>query len=86
MKNCRKDISEKLANKLLTLDIDEGIRIESSNQEKKIFINKTASGIFVVESVTRNAVNSDIRYFDFVNDVVKFVKSSFNKHFLISDY
>ena len=86
MKNCRKDKSEKLSNKLLTLDIDEGIRIESSNQEKKIFINKTASGIFVVELVTRNAVNSDIRYFDFVKDVVKFVKSSFNKHFLISDY
>jgi hypothetical protein len=86
MKCCRKDKSKKLANKLLTLDIDEGIRIESSIQKKKIFINKTASGIFVVELITRNAVNSDIRYFDFVNDVVKFVKSSFNKHFLISDY
>jgi hypothetical protein len=86
MKCCRKDKSKKLANKLLTLDIDEGIRIESSVQKKKIFINKTASGIFVVELITRNAVNSDIRYFDFVNDVVKFVKSSFNKHFLISDY
>lgn len=86
MKNCRKDKSEKLANKLLTLDIDEGIRIESSNQEKKIFINKTASGIFVVELITRNAVNNDIRYFDFVKDVVKFVKSSFNKRFLISYY
>ncbi|HZA07474.1 MAG TPA: hypothetical protein VE619_07205 [Nitrososphaeraceae archaeon] len=86
MKNCRKDKPEKLANKLLTLDIDEGIRIESSNQEKKIFINKTASGIFVVELITRNAVNGDIRYFDFVKDVVKFVKSSFNKHFLVSYY
>jgi len=86
MKCCRKDKSKKLANKLLTLDIDEGIRIESSIHKKKIFINKTASGIFVVESITRNAVNSDIRYFDFVNDLVKFVKSSFNKHFLISDY
>jgi hypothetical protein len=86
MKNCRKDKSEKLANKLLTLDIDEGIRIESSNHDKKIFINKTASGMFVVELIARNAVNSDIRYFDFVKDVVKFVKSSFNKHFLISYY
>jgi hypothetical protein len=86
MKCCRKDKSKKLANKLLTLDIDEGIRIESSIPKKKIFINKTASGIFVVELITRNTVNSDIRYFDFVNDVVKFVKSSFNKHFLISDY
>ncbi|MBV9179105.1 MAG: hypothetical protein JO327_00430 [Nitrososphaeraceae archaeon] len=86
MKNCRKDKSKKLANKLLTLDIDEGIRIDSSIQEKKIFINKTASGIFVVELITRNALNSDIRYFDFVNDVIKFVKSSFNKRFLISDY
>ena len=89
MKCCGKDKSKKLANKLLTLDIDEGIRIESSVQEKKIFINKTASGIFVVELITGNAVNTvnnDIRYFDFVNDVVKFVKSSFNKHFLISDY
>ena len=86
MKNCRKDKSEKLANKLLTLDIDEGIRIESSNQEKKIFINKTASGIFVVELISRNAVNNDIRYLDFVKDVVKFVKSSFNIRFLISYY
>jgi hypothetical protein len=84
----RKDKSKELANKLLTLDIDEGIRIESSTQEKKIFINRNALGIFVVQLTTNNKANDDnnIRYFGFVNEVVQFVKSSFKKHFLIVEY
>jgi hypothetical protein len=83
----RKDKSKELANKLLTLDIDEGIRIESSTQQK-IFINRNALGIFVVQLTTNNKANDDnnIRYFGFVNEVVQFVKSSFKKHFLIVEY
>ena len=83
----RKDKSKELANKLLTLDIDEGIRIESSTQQK-IFINRNALGIFVVQLTTNNKASDDnnIRYFGFVNEVVQFVKSSFKKHFLIVEY
>ena len=84
----RKDKSKELANKLLTLDIDEGIRIESSTQKKKIFINRNALGIFVVQLTTNNKAKDDnsIRYFGFVNEVVQFVRSIFKKHFLIVEY
>ena len=81
----RKDKSKELANKLLTLDIDEGIRIESSTQENKIFINRNALGVFVVQLTNNNDHNS-IRYFDVVDEVVEFVKSNFKKHFLIFEY
>jgi hypothetical protein len=88
MNHRREDKSRELANKLLTLDIDEGIRIESSTQEKKIFINRNALGIFVVQLTTNNKPKDDnnIRYFDFVDEVVEFVKSTFKKHFLIVEY
>lgn len=78
-----------MATKLLNLDIDEGIRIESSGQGKKIFINKNASGIFVVQLVTGDKDSSDdnnIRYFDFANEVIGFVKSVIKKHFSVWEY
>lgn len=84
----RKDKSKELANKIRSLDIDEGIRIESSTQENKIFINRNALGVFVVQLTNNNKTNdrNSIRYFDAVDEVVEFVKSNFKKHFLIFEY
>ena len=58
-----------LADRLTTLDIDEGIRIEYANS--KLFINKNASGIYVVQFDDED----NFRYFDSSNKVSNFIKS-----------
>jgi hypothetical protein len=90
MKENRK--SKQLARKLLTMDIDEGIRIESSIQRKRIFVNKNASDVFVVQLVVNNNNNSsdynnnDIRYFDSAEEVIKFVNLHFQNRYTIVEY
>ena len=92
MKDNRK--SKQLAKKLLTLDIDEGIRIESSIQlKKRIFINKSASDVFVVQLVVNSNNsnssdynNNDVRYFDSAEEVIEFVNSHFQNRYTILEY
>jgi len=90
MKENRK--SNQLAKKLLTLDIDEGIRIESSIQRKRIFVNKNASDVFVVQLVVDSSNNSsdydnnDVRYFDSTDEVIEFVNSHFQNRYTIVEY
>jgi hypothetical protein len=89
MKDNRK--SKQLAKKLLTLDIDEGIRIESSIQRKRIFINKNASDVFVVQLVVNNNNfsdynNNDVRYFDSAEEVIEFVNLHFQNRYTILQY
>jgi hypothetical protein len=90
MKENRK--SKQLARKLLTMDIDEGIRIESSIQRKRIFVNKNASDVFVVQLVVNNNKNSsdynnnDIRYFDSAKEVIKFVNLHFQNRYTMVEY
>jgi hypothetical protein len=90
MKENRK--SNQLAKKLLTLDIDEGIRIESSIQRKRIFVNKNASDVFVVQLVVDSNNNSsdydnnDIRYFNSTDEVIEFVNSHFQNRYTIVEY
>ena len=83
--------SKQLAKKLLTLDIDEGIRIESSIQlKKRMFINKNASGVFIVQLVDDNNPshysNNDLRYFDSAEEVAEFVNMHFESHYTIAEY
>jgi hypothetical protein len=89
----RKAIFCSLAKKLQTLDIDEGLRIEESSiQGRKIFINKNASGIFVVQVAVNNqnssAIydNNDIKYFDSVEQVIDLVNSQFDSCFTVIEY
>ena len=89
MKENRK--SKQLTKKLLTLDIDEGIRIESSIQlKKRMFINKNASGLFVVQLVDNNNSsdysNNDVKYFDSAEEVTEFVNLHFQSHYTIVEY
>ncbi len=87
--------SKQLARKLLTMDIDEGIRIESSTQRKRIFVNKNASDVFVVQLVDNNNNNNnnssdynnnDISYFDSAEEVIKFVNLHFQNSYTIVEY
>lgn len=60
-----------LADRLAALDIDEGIRIE--NVGGKMFVNKNASGTFVVQ------FGSDFQYLDSEKQVISLIKSKFGK-------
>jgi hypothetical protein len=83
------DKSKRLIKKLLTLDIDEGVRIESPIQGKKMFVNKNASGIFVVQLVIKNKscdYDKDVRYFDSAEQVLEFVNLTFQMPYSIVEY
>ena len=87
----KNDKSKQLIKKLLTLDIDEGVRIEESSiHGKKMFVNKNASDMFVVQLVTKNKyhdyTNKDVRYFDSAQEVVEFVNSTFQSRISIVEY
>lgn len=60
-----------LADRLAALDIDEGIRIE--NVGGKMFVNRNASGTFVVQ------FGSDFQYLDSEKQVISLIKSKFGK-------
>ena len=62
-----------LAKKLESLDIDEGIRIESG--KNKLFVNKSPSGTFVVQFGN----SDDFRYLDSARQVVYLAKKSLGK-------
>ena len=84
----RRSKEKELAKELISLDLDEGIRIEQQQPEhKKLFINRNACGNFVAEFVdkTRNE-NSKIQYFSSDAEVLEFVKSKFNKNFSVTLY
>lgn len=82
---------KELAKKLISLDLDEGIRIEQSSQRAKLFINRNACGNFVAQFVDEEEKNpnseiNDILYFSSDIEVLEFVKSRFNNNFSISLY
>jgi hypothetical protein len=91
-KKDQKGKAKPLAKKLQTLDIDEGVRIEESSiRGKKIFVNKNASGIFVVQLVANSQKsstydNNDIKYFDSAEQVIEFVNSQFDSRFTVIEY
>ena len=81
---------KELAKKLISLDLDEGIRIEQSSLRAKLFINRNACGNFVAQFVdeekNQNSEINDILYFSSDAEVLEFVKSRFNKNFSITLY
>jgi hypothetical protein len=58
---------------LSSLDLDEGVRIESVG--KKMFVNKSASGVFVVQ------VEDEFYYLDSALQVAKLVDKVFGKKY-----
>ena len=81
---------KELSKELISLDLDEGIRIEQRSNRKKLFINRNACGNFVTQFVEntkdQNSEIKDIQYFSSDAEVLEFVKSRFNKNFFISLY
>jgi hypothetical protein len=82
---------KELAKKLMSLDLDEGIRIEQQTRCKKLFINRNVCGNFVLEFVTetkkhQNPEFDNIQYFSSEAEVLHFIKSRFNKNFSVSIY
>lgn len=81
---------KELAEKLISLDLDEGIRIEQQYPRKKLFINRNACGNFVTQFVDKekneNSEINNIQYFSSDDEVLEFVKSRFNKNFSVSLY
>ncbi len=67
-----------LAGRLAALDIDEGIRIENAGH--KMFVNKNASGVFVVQ------YGSDFQYLESARQVVSAIKSRFGSKYTVWMY
>ena len=79
-----------LTSKLLSLDIDEGLRIESSVSGIRLFINRSASGTFVLQLCNnkndKQNRNNNFVYFDSAEEVIKFIKVKFGRNFSAWSY
>ena len=79
-----------LTSKLLSLDIDEGLRIESSVHRIRLFINKSVSGTFVLQLCNnkddKENRNNNFVYFDSAEEVIKFIKMKFGRNFSVWSY
>ena len=67
-----------LAGRLAALDIDEGIRIE--NGADKMFVNRNASGVFIVQS------GSEFQYIESAKQVANAIKSKFGTKYTLWIY
>jgi hypothetical protein len=80
-------VSKKLSNELLNLDIDEGIRIESVKNRKKLYINKRTSGCFVLEIINRDSTDmSEIRFCSNIRDIRNLIDNIFGKEYAVTIY
>lgn len=90
MTHCSKVKARDLIRKLLSLDIDEGLRIENKTQDIRLFINKSASGIFVLQLCNykddKEISNNNFFYFDSGEEVIKLIKNKFKRNFSIWSY
>ena len=79
-----------MLNKLLTLDIDEGIRIESIKNKKKMYINKRTLECFVVEIINPNSMemtdNKEIKFCNNVKDIYQLINSIFGREYSVIIY
>lgn len=80
-------ISKKLSQKLLNLDIDEGVRIESIKTRKKMYINKRTSGCFVLEIINKDSTDmSEIRFCSNIRDIHNLIDNIFGKEYSVTIY
>jgi hypothetical protein len=79
-----------LTSTLLSLDTDEGLRIESSVRGIRLFINRSASGTFVLQFCNKKDDkenrNNNFVYFNSVEEVVKLIKMKFGRNFSVWSY
>ena len=81
-------LSKKLSHELSNLDIDEGVRIESSKiNDRKIYINKRPSGCFVAELVYSNLMNmTEISFYVDTRHISKLIDKIFGKKYTVTIY
>jgi len=80
-------VSKKLSHELLNLDIDEGVRIESTkNTKKKMYINKRTSGFFVIEICSDLTDLSEIRFYRDIKHIHKQIDDIFGREYSVTIY
>lgn len=81
-------LSKKLSHELSNLDIDEGVRIESTKiKNRKVYINKRPSGCFVAELAYSNPINmTEIRFYVDVKQIHKLIDNIFGKEYSVTIY
>jgi hypothetical protein len=80
--------SNKLSHELSNLDIDEGVRIESTKiKNSKVYINKRPSGCFVAELAYTNPMNmTEIRFYVDTRHISKLINRIFGKEYSVTIY
>ena len=81
-------LSKKLSHELSNLDIDEGVRIESSKiKDRKMYVNKRPSGCFVAELVYSNPMNmTEISFYVDTRHISKLIDKIFGKKYTVTIY
>lgn len=79
-------VRKKLSNTLLNLDIDEGLRIESTKNTIKMFINKRTSGCFVLQ-ISQDITNiSEFQFYRDIKPIHSLIDDIFGKEYCVSLY
>jgi hypothetical protein len=74
---------------LKSLDIDEGIRIESTINKSMMFVNRKASGYFIVQEygpMDDSSSNGNTRLLSNAQKVVKLIHRRFEGGYRLSSY
>jgi len=79
-------VRKKLSHDLLNLDIDEGLRIESNKDRKKMFINKRTSGCFVLQIYSDITNVSEFKFYRDINHIHRLIYNIFGKEYYVSLY
>lgn len=81
-------LSKKLSHELSNLDIDEGVRIESTKiKNRKMYINKRPSECFVAELVYSNHINmTEITFYVDTRHISKQIDKIFGKEYSVTIY
>jgi hypothetical protein len=81
-------LSKKLSHELSNLDIDEGVRIESTKiNNRKMYINRRPSGCFVAELVYSNHINmTEITFYVDARHISKLIDKIFGKEYSVTIY
>ncbi len=82
-------VSKKLSHELLNLDIDEGVRIESTKntkKKKKMYINKRTSGFFVLEIYSDLTEMSEIKFYRDIKHIHKLIDDIFGREYSVTIY
>lgn len=81
-------LSKKLSHELSNLDIDEGVRIESTKiKNRKMYVNKRPSGCFVAELIYSNHINmTEIRFYEDTRHISRLIDNIFGKEYSVTVY